>query len=147
MSEIMLNGAVNGVNLVDALMGPVTWDFDGHVRVGAYHDDEAGLSSTLMHPGSWVTVEEVLGHTRVTFDPRGLAGRDACGTFQVDVERFAGDSGADATFGFGHGCGSIVVPPKTPLDPTPTPEASTWLLFAMGLAMLVSCVRRQRRLA
>lgn len=141
MSEIMLDGAVGGVNLVDHLLGPVTWTFEGHLRVGFYHDEEAGVESTLRNPHAWGTVQYLDGKTIVTFNSFSLGTGDSCGTFQVDVERFAGDSSKDGTFNTGRNCGSTQIV-QDPKDPTPTPESSTLLLFTMGLVLIAYRVRK-----
>ncbi len=142
-----MTGAVNGANIVDVLLGPITWTFDGHLRVGSYHDDLAGLESTLSNPHTYVIVNEMFGRTEVTFDPFSLPVGERCGTYQVDVERFAGDTASgNATFDFGRGCGTVVRPPGDPQQPTPTPEPSTWVLLTCGLVLLSRVVRRRRRL-
>ncbi len=133
MSEILLTGAINGANVVDQMLGPALWIFDGHVRIGAYHDEQAGLDSTLRNPHTFFSLIELDGKTTVRFDPFSLPAADRCGTYQVDVERFAGDSGADATFSFANSCGIL----HDPSTVTPTPESGTLVLFAMGLAALV----------
>jgi hypothetical protein len=142
MSEILMTGAVNGANIVDVLLGPITWTFDGHLRVGSYHDDLAGLESTLSNPHTYVIVNEVFGRTMVTFDPFSLPVSERCGTYQVDVERYAGDTASgNATFDFGTRCGT---PSGDPHMPTPTPEPSTWLLVLCGLVVLARSVRTRR---
>ena len=141
MDAITLKGATNGANNALELVEPVTWTFNGHVRVAAFHDEMAGVEATTRNPHSFVTIEETTGFTRVTFDPARMVPRDRCGTYQIDVERWAGDSGADALFDFGSNCGSIIPPPHP--HPHPVPEPGSLMLMALGLGLLMTIFRRR----
>lgn len=137
MSGINLVGAVGGYNFgVDEIV----WTFEGHLRVGAYHDLIAGAEPTLANPHSFLEIFETSDFTRVTFRLASLT--EKCGRYQFDVEREAGDSGADVLLDFGHDCGIIITPPT--FYQAQVPESST-LQLTLFAALVYSAYRTWRR--
>ncbi len=117
----------------------IDWTYPGHLRVGAYHDPIAGLDDTLTDPHSFLTISEDAFSTHVSFRLDTLPLADRCGTYQFDVERWAGDTASgNLILSFTEDCGTVASMGVAqfsviPSVPASVPEPSTLLLLAIGL--------------
>ncbi len=146
MSGITVTGGLNGAN--DATVIPqVIWSCDCHLRVNSYHSLMAGLDATTEHPGAYLTVEEDEFHTVVTWHLDRLALEQRCGTYQADVERWAGDAeSGNGTYSFGVDCGTVgVLAFASPAVFSSVPESSSLMLCVLGAVCLASVRRRVGR--
>ncbi len=144
MSSITLENAVGGLNELGWDAPDVVWTYAGHLRVTGWRTADRDALSTTDGPGTWYEVDAVGDLTRATFSPSRLAGRDRCFSYQIDVERFAGDADLDAMFRL-PACAPSVGPPAGQAPPGPpastVPEAGALLLVSLGLALLGAWVR------
>ncbi len=135
MSAITFANALGGFNDLTLNAPDVTWTFAGPLRVTGWRTQDRDALQTLDDPGTYFTVDVVEGMTRVTFSPSRLEGRDRCFSYQIDVERFAGDSDLDAMFRL-PSC-EVLMPGFPPMTAqSQVPEVGTLLMVVVGLVMI-----------
>lgn len=138
MANISLNGATLGQNDAQGL-GIISWTCECHLRAAAFHSPLTGEHETTQGGFSPYARSEALGLGHWSVDLRTLA---PCGTYQFDMERWAGDQeSGDLTVNFGVSCGTVqrFDPPTN----APVPEPTTMALLSLGLVL--AGLRRRTR--